>query len=87
MIKRKRGGWLLFNRLWVHRLEQFDLNCRPILAAHWKTPDSTTRLFVLWAFGLFVRPFILTPTHFNTGRKVWKFTRRGLERVKINYGA
>lgn len=38
----------------VHRLEQWDLGDGgvPFIAAHWRTPNSSTRIFALWRWGV-----------------------------------
>ena len=35
-----------------HRREQDDLACKPWLAAHWKRPGVSRRLFCVWLWGL-----------------------------------
>jgi hypothetical protein len=69
-MKQKR---MLIGPFWFHRKEQWDLDCMPWLAIHFKTLNSSTRLFCIWRWGIYVRPFSLTPRAFSTGRKVWKF--------------
>jgi hypothetical protein len=45
----------MFQRLgypWVHRLEQWDLACWPIVCIHWRTPNRCKRIFCLWRIGV-----------------------------------
>ena len=30
---------------WVHRKEQWDLKCWPLLCVHWRTPNRSKRVF------------------------------------------
>ena len=50
--------------LWVHRLEQWDLDCWPIVCVHWHTPNRAQRIFCLWSGGV------------EIGRHVWRWRRR-----------
>lgn len=40
--------------LWLHRLDQWDLECWPWLVAHWRYDhgNGSQRIFALWAGGL-----------------------------------
>ena len=44
----------------IHRLEQWDLDCHPIVCVHWKTPNQSKRVFCLWKWGIQVRGMMLT---------------------------
>ncbi len=48
--------------LWLHRLEQWDLGCRPWLCVHWRYDhgNGCRRIFCLWRWGIQVRPLTLT---------------------------
>jgi hypothetical protein len=47
-------------RLWLHGKEQWDLDCWPWLCAHWRRPNSSTRVFCLWAGGVQLGPLTIT---------------------------
>lgn len=36
----------------LHRKEQWDLECWPILCAHWNTSNGSRRVFCLWWLGI-----------------------------------
>lgn len=38
--------------LWLHRLEQWDYGCWPLLCAHWTRPNHTRRIFCVWRWGI-----------------------------------
>lgn len=38
--------------LWVHRLEQWDLDCWPFVCVHWRQPNRCRRIFCLWRWGV-----------------------------------
>ena len=60
--------------LWIHRLEQWDLDCWPIVCIHWHRPGRSTRVFCLWRWGIQVRPFMLTSRAVSfRGRVVWRW--------------
>ena len=59
--------------VWLHRLEQWDLACWPIICAHWNTPNRSMRIFCLWRWGLQIRPLMLTTKALHIGRRIWKF--------------
>jgi hypothetical protein len=50
--------------LWIHRREQWDLECWPWIAAHWKYDrgNGSRRVFCLWRGGIQI----------GNWRKVWK---------------
>ena len=59
--------------LWIHRLEQWDLDCWPLVCIHWRRPGRSTRIFCLWRWGIQVRPFMLSPKAAWYGsRLLWK---------------
>lgn len=60
--------------LWFHRLEQWDLECWPWLCVHWSTPDRSKRIFCIWAWGIQIRPFILTRKMLRIGRRIVRFS-------------
>lgn len=45
---------------WIHRLEQWDLECWPIVCVHWKTANRSKRIFCLWLWGIQVGSAQLT---------------------------
>jgi hypothetical protein len=62
-----------FGPLWIHRKEQWDLDCWPLVCIHWKVPNRTTRIFCLWRWGIQVRPLMLTSRALHIGRRVYRF--------------
>jgi hypothetical protein len=36
----------------IHRKEQWDLDCWPLICAHWNTPNRSRRVFCLWRWGI-----------------------------------
>ena len=59
--------------LWIHRLEQWDLDCWPIVCVHWKQPNRSRRIFCLWRWGIQVRPFRLSRAGLWFGRRLlWR---------------
>jgi len=45
----------VIGQIWVHRREQYDLDCWPIICIHRNRPDQCTRLFCLWFWGIMFR--------------------------------
>jgi len=39
-------------KLKLHRKEQWDLNCKPLLCLHIHRTDESVRVFCLWSHGL-----------------------------------
>lgn len=37
---------------WIHRLEQWDLECWPFVCVHLRTPNRSRRIFCLWRWGV-----------------------------------
>jgi hypothetical protein len=44
---------------WFHRLEQWDLDCFPLLCVHRKTANACARVFCLWSRGIQVGRHII----------------------------
>lgn len=55
----------------IHRKEQWDLECFPIICIHRRTPNRSARVFCLWRWGLQVgnRGLFVTPNVFELGRR------------------
>jgi hypothetical protein len=45
-------GWLS-----IHRKEQWDLQCVPLVCVHWRTLNSSTRIFCVWRYGIQITPY------------------------------
>ena len=62
--------------LWLHRLGQWDLGCTPIVAAHWRTANRSTRVLCVWAWGLQLGPrgrgLFVTRRTLMLGGWVWR---------------
>ena len=58
------------HHLWFHRLEQWDLDCWPLVCVHVHTPDRSRRLFCLWRWGIQIRPLMLTRKGLRIGRRM-----------------
>ena len=62
--------------LWIHRLEQWDLDCWPLICVHWKRPNRSTRIVCVWRWGIQVRPFRLSRAGLWYGRRLlWRTTK------------
>ena len=48
--------------LWLHRMEQWDLGCWPIVCAHWRYDhgNGCRRVFCLWLWGIQIGRFRIT---------------------------
>lgn len=53
--------------VWIHRLEQWDIDCWPIVCIHWKTPNRSRRIFCLWHWGVQI----------GSGRRAFRYVLRG----------
>lgn len=58
---------------WFHRLEQWDLDCWPILCIHWKTSDRSKRIFCLWLWGIQIGNMHMTRRSVRFGRKFYRW--------------
>jgi hypothetical protein len=41
----------------IHRKEQYDLDCFPLVCLHWNTPNGSLRVFCLWRWGIQIGPW------------------------------
>ena len=62
---------------WIHRLEQWDLDCWPMICVHWRSVDRSQRVFCLWRWGVQLGPsrwgVLLTTRALHIGRRiVWR---------------
>ncbi len=58
----------------IHRLEQWDLDCWPLVCVHWKRPNRSTRIFCVWRWGIQIRPLMLSARGLSVrGRPVWRW--------------
>lgn len=61
---------------WLHRQEQWDLDCWPLLCIHWQTPNRSRRVFCLWRWGIQIgngkRLFRLSTKALTIGRHIVK---------------
>jgi hypothetical protein len=61
--------------LHVHRKEQWDLDCWPLVCVHWRYDggNGNKRIFCLWRWGIQVRPIMVTSRALHIGRRVWRW--------------
>jgi hypothetical protein len=66
----------LIGPLWIHRNEQYDLPCYPIICVHWMRPNRSTRVLCVWRWGLQIRPLMITRNMLSIGsRIIWRWKR------------
>lgn len=58
----------------IHRKEQWDLDCIPFVCVHLRLPNSSTRIFCVWRWGIQIRPFMLTRRCIRFGRWFHRFS-------------
>lgn len=44
----------------IHRKEQWDLDCVPLVCVHRRTPNSSTRVFCVWWLGIQIGALLLS---------------------------
>lgn len=49
----------------IHRKEQWDLDCWPLLCVHWTTPNRSRRILCLWRWGIQVGSARVTQRSFS----------------------
>ena len=68
---------LIIGPLWIHRLEQWDLGCSPLLAMHWRMRGWSRRILCLWTWGVQLGPrgygLFLTRRTLMIGPWAWRF--------------
>lgn len=68
--------------LWLHRLEQWDLDCWPLACVHWRYDhgNGCRRVFCLWLWGIQIGGgkrwvFRLSTRALQVGRHIVKWKR------------
>lgn len=67
---------ITIGQLWLHRREQWDLDCDPWLCVHWRRPDSSMRVFCVWRWGLDLGPLLITRRGIRYTRQFWRWLRK-----------
>ena len=60
---------------WIHRLEQWDLDCVPLICVHWRSPNRCQRVFCLWRWGIQIGKCSLSTRALRIGRRVHPWNR------------
>lgn len=74
---RKKPDGLTLGPLWVHRREQYDLDCKPWVCVHLVRANSTTRLLCLWRRGLDLGPLLITKRGIRYSHIFWRIITKG----------
>jgi hypothetical protein len=59
--------------LHVHRKEQWDLDCWPIVCVHNRTHNRSKRVFCLWLWGVQIGNCALTRKGVRVGKRHYRF--------------